>query len=103
MRYALSLAALLAAVSGLSLPASAAEDTSATSPAPPAVTAPGEKQPELTPEEKAEKEARKACKAKICDIIATCDPAGEDISCDITKTWREEDIAKMLDGKISLP
>jgi len=103
MRYALSLAALLAAVSGLSLPASAAEDTSATSPAPPAVTAAGEKQPELTPEEKAEKEARKACKAKICDIIATCDPAGEDISCDITKTWREEDIAKMLDGKISLP
>jgi hypothetical protein len=61
MRYALSLAALLAAVSGLSLPASAAEDTSATSPAPPAVTAPGEKQPELIPEEKAEKVARKAC------------------------------------------
>ncbi len=27
----------------------------------------------LTPEEKPEKEARKACKAKICDIIATRD------------------------------
>ncbi|HEY6670428.1 MAG TPA: hypothetical protein VI075_05785, partial [Methyloceanibacter sp.] len=54
-------------------------------------------------EEKAEKEARKACKAKICDIIATRDPAGDDVSCDIVKTWREEDIAKMLGGKISWP
>ena len=58
---------------------------------------------ELTPEEKEEKEARKACKAKICDIIATRDPAGDDVSCDIVKTWREEDIAKMLGGKIGWP
>ena len=57
----------------------------------------------LTPEEKAEKEARKACKTKICDIIATGDPNGEDVSCDIVKTWREEDIVKMLGGKISWP
>ena len=54
----------------------------------------------LTPEEAAEKDARKACKSKICDIIATRDPAGEDVSCDIVKTWREEDIVKMLGGKI---
>jgi len=58
---------------------------------------------ELTPEEKEEKEARKACKAKICDIIATRDPDGDDVSCDIVKTWREEDIAKMLGGKIGWP
>ena len=58
---------------------------------------------ELTPEEKEEKEARKTCKAKICDIIATSDPAGDDVSCDIVKTWREEDIAKMLGGKIGWP
>jgi hypothetical protein len=103
MRYALSLAGLLAAVSGLSLPASAAEDTSPTAPPPPAATAPAEKQPGLTPEEKAEKEARKACKAEICDIIATRNTAGEDVSCDIVKTWREEDIAKMLGGKIEWP
>ena len=32
-----------------------------------------------------------ACKAKICEIIATRDPVGEDVSCDIVKTWREED------------
>jgi hypothetical protein len=58
---------------------------------------------ELTPEEKAEKEARKACKKTICDILATRDPVGADVSCDITKTWREEDITKMLGGKISWP
>ena len=57
----------------------------------------------LTPEELAEKDARKACKAKICDIIATRDPNGEDVACDITKTWREEDIVKMLGGKIGWP
>jgi hypothetical protein len=57
----------------------------------------------LTPEELAEKEARRACKKKICDIIATRDPEGEDISCDIVKTWREEDIVKMLGGRISWP
>jgi hypothetical protein len=57
----------------------------------------------LTPEELAEKEARKACKKKICDIIATRDPEGDDVSCDIVKTWREEDIVKMLGGRINWP
>jgi hypothetical protein len=57
----------------------------------------------LTPEELAEKDARKACKKKICDIIASRDPSGEDVSCDIVKTWREEDIAKMLGDEISWP
>ena len=57
----------------------------------------------LTPEELAEKEARKECKKKICDIIATRDPNGDDVACDIIKTWREEDIVKMLGGKIGWP
>ena len=57
----------------------------------------------LTPEELAEKDARKDCKKKICDIIATRDPNGDDVACDITKTWREEDIVKMLGGKIGWP
>jgi hypothetical protein len=69
----------------------------------PAATATNGKAREMTPEELAEKEARKACKKKICDIIATRDPAGEDVSCDIVKTWREDDIVKMLGGKISWP
>ena len=56
-----------------------------------------------SPEEQAEKEARKACKKKICDIIASRDPIGDDVSCDIVKTWREDDIVKMLGGKIGWP
>jgi hypothetical protein len=54
---------------------------------------------DLTPEERAEKQARKACKVKICDILATKDAQGDDASCDIVKTWREADITKMLGGR----
>lgn len=57
----------------------------------------------LTPEEKAEKESRKACKIKICDILASKNPQGDDVTCDIVKTWREEDIVKMLGGQIQWP
>jgi hypothetical protein len=71
--------------------------------APSAGTPPAEAKRVLTPEEQAEKDARKECKRKICDIIATRDPSGEDVSCDIVKTWREEDIVKMLGGKIGWP
>ncbi|HKQ56156.1 MAG TPA: hypothetical protein VJT12_09735 [Methyloceanibacter sp.] len=69
----------------------------------PREASPGEAKRQLTPEEAAEKEARKECKKKICDIIATRDPNGEDVACDIVKTWREEDIVKMLGGKLSWP
>jgi hypothetical protein len=31
------------------------------------------------------------------------DPQGDDVSCDIVKTWSEADIAKMLGGKIDWP
>src|SRR5262249_25484813 len=64
MRYAISVGASVAALLSLCVPISAAEEAN------PAAAAP-EKPPELTQEEKAEKEARMACKAKICDIIAT--------------------------------
>jgi hypothetical protein len=60
-------------------------------------------EPEGTPEERAERDARKACKVKICDIIATKDPQGDDVSCDIVKTWHEADITKMLGGRIEWP
>ena len=103
MRYAHSVGASVAAVLSLCLPVSAAEDASPGTAQVPTAAAPAEKPPELTQEERAEKEARMACKAKICKIIATRDPVGEDVSCDIVKTWREEDIAKMLGGKISWP
>ena len=48
--------------------------------------APGAAKRVPTPEEQAEKDARKACKQKICDIVASRDPTGEDVSCDIVKT-----------------
>ncbi|HEX2447897.1 MAG TPA: hypothetical protein VHK26_06895 [Methyloceanibacter sp.] len=98
-------AALVAALL-LSLPTLAAEDASTTPAAPEAAAAgapAASAKRELTPEELAEKEARKECKKKICDIIATRDPNGDDVSCDIVKTWREEDIVKMLGGKIGWP
>ncbi|MEM8575324.1 MAG: hypothetical protein AAGF48_11895 [Pseudomonadota bacterium] len=58
---------------------------------------------ELTPEEKAEKESRKACKIELCDIIATREPIGEDIACDIKKTWRADSLTKMLGDQFSWP
>jgi hypothetical protein len=40
---------------------------------------------------------------KICDILATKDPQGDDVSWDIVKTWRESDITKMLGGRFDWP
>lgn len=109
----LSLFAAMVLVAGIcpaAYAADAADAPSADTPVASPTQAPAETTPladedkrELTPEEKAEKEARKACKKTICDILATRDPNGADVSCDITKTWREEDITKMLGGKISWP
>ena len=81
-----------------------AEEPSAGAPKPAATTPPADASASaLTPEEKAEKDARKACKIKICGILASKDPVGDDVSCDIVKTWREADITKMLGGKIDWP
>jgi hypothetical protein len=105
MRRTLLCAAMFAAFLAY-VPVSAAEDaaTNAVEPSENAPAAPDDSAKRvLTPEELAEKEARKECKKKICDIIATRDPNGEDVACDITKTWREEDIVKMLGGKIGWP
>jgi hypothetical protein len=72
-------------------------------PAAPSGASPADAKRQLTPEEAAAKAARKECKTKICDIVATRDPNGENVSCDIVKTWREEDIVKMLGGAIGWP
>ncbi len=101
----LAAATILLALSALAC--AAAEDQPAQGEASPAEPAPSassdQSKAELTPEEKAEKDARRACKAKLCDIIATRDPNGDNVSCDIVKTWREDEIVKMLGGKISWP
>src|SRR5262245_64420784 len=74
-----------------------AEDTShSTGPTEAATPAPDSGKGDLTAEERAEKQARKACKVKTCDLLASKDPQGDDVACDIVKTWREQDITKML-------
>jgi hypothetical protein len=105
MRYfpiLLAVAMAVAASASVSLSAPQSE-TDASAPAAGDTAPSTEVKRELTPEEKAEKEARKECKKRICDIISRRDPEGEDIACDIVKTWREEDIVKMLGGRINWP
>jgi hypothetical protein len=103
MRYGAMLAASAALLLGLSHLARAEDTAPAASHAQVSTPLTDEDKRVLTPEEKAEKEARKACKIKLCAIFAIKDPNGDDVSCDIVKTWREEDIAKMLGGKASWP
>jgi hypothetical protein len=78
-----------------------AEDTSPSTSPSEAAPAGDSGKDDLTPEERAEKQARKACKVKLCDILATKDPQGDDVACDIVKTWREQDITKMLGGRFN--
>jgi len=51
---------------------------------------------QLTPEEKAEKEARKACKVDICAAFRNPSSSGNDIACDVMKSWRKEQLMKMV-------
>jgi hypothetical protein len=83
----------------MNLPASAEEPGASTNPSQAAAPARDSGKNDLTPEERAEKQARKACKVKICHILATKDAQGDDVSRDIVKTWREADITKMLGGR----
>jgi hypothetical protein len=50
---------------------------------------------DMTPEEKAEREARKSCKVAICAAFRNKGP-GADVSCNVVKTWRKEQIDKMI-------
>lgn len=59
---------------------------------------------ELTPEERAERDARKSCKVEICKGFRN--PAGQtgDISCSILKSWRKTQLDKMVSkAKVSWP
>jgi hypothetical protein len=59
---------------------------------------------ELTAEEKAEREGRKACKVAICAAFHRRDSAGGDIACSVLKSWRKEQLAKMVaKAKVSWP
>lgn len=58
----------------------------------------------LTPEEKAEKDARKDCKVRICAAFHNRKPEGGDLTCSVLKTWRKEQLDKMMSkAKVSWP
>lgn len=58
---------------------------------------------ELTAEEKAERDGRKACKAAICSAFHNRKP-GDDIACSVLKSFRKEQLDKMLSkAKASWP
>lgn len=59
---------------------------------------------ELTPEERAEREARKECKVRICAAFHNRNTDGGDISCSVLKSWRKEQLSKMVEkAKVSWP
>lgn len=58
---------------------------------------------ELTPEELQEREARKACKVKICAAFHNRTD-GADITCNVLKSWRKEQLSKLIEkAKVSWP
>lgn len=59
---------------------------------------------DLTPEEKAEREARRDCKVRICSAFHNRKPEGGDVACSVLKSWRKEQLSKMLEkAKVSWP
>ena len=75
-------------------------------PAGPAEIKPSDNPPdaEMTAEEKAEREARKACKIDICKAFRTKMAEGPDISCPVVKSWRKDALTKLIAKlKVSWP
>lgn len=59
---------------------------------------------DLTPEERKERDARKDCKVKICSAFHVRKPDGGDISCNVLKSWRKEQLSKVVEkAKVSWP
>lgn len=89
-----ALSAALIASSGLSLSVYAGDFAT------PSASIP---ETELTPEEKAERESRKTCKAAVCAGFRNR-TAGADVACDITKSFRKEQLNKIVGkAKVSWP
>jgi len=81
----------------LSLAVVAPAAAQAPQPADPAVEA-------LTPAEIAEREGRKACKIEICSAFHLRKPEGPDVTCNVLKSWRKEQLQKMIErAKVSWP
>ena len=59
---------------------------------------------EMTAEERAERDARKACKIEICAAFRNKKTEGADISCPVIKSWRKEALNKLVGRlKVSWP
>lgn len=59
---------------------------------------------ELTPEEIQERDARKACKVTICTAFHKRSAAGGDITCNVLKTWRKEQLNQLVEkARVSWP
>jgi hypothetical protein len=59
---------------------------------------------QLTPEELKEKDLRKACKVALCSAFILKTPSEGDVSCGVLKTWRKEQLTKMVSkGGVSWP
>jgi hypothetical protein len=59
---------------------------------------------QLTPEELKEREMRKACKVSLCQAFVMKTPTDGDVACGVLKTWRKEQLAKMVGrGGITWP
>ncbi|MEZ5817750.1 MAG: hypothetical protein R3D44_11770 [Hyphomicrobiaceae bacterium] len=59
---------------------------------------------DLTPEELAEREARKACKVRICAAFRNPKADAPDVTCSVLKSWRKEQLSKMTQkAKVSWP
>lgn len=93
-----ALTALAVGLALVSPGATQAQDTK------PAVSGAPAKAEVLTPEEIAEKEGRKACKVAICAAFHVRKPDGGDVTCSVLKTWRKEQLEKMISrAKVSWP
>ena len=65
----------------------------------------GVKEADLTPEERAEREARKACKVELCRAFRNPgEQTSGNINCSIPKSWRKAQLDKMVSkAKVSWP
>jgi hypothetical protein len=56
----------------------------------------------LTPEEKAERASRQACKITICAALHNRKPEGGDIACKLTNKWHKEQVERFV-SKVKMP
>jgi hypothetical protein len=59
---------------------------------------------QLTPEEIAERDARKDCKVRICAAFHNPNPGQGHVTCNVLKSWRKEQLDKLMQkAKVSWP